>query len=38
MKISRTKTKYMMCTKQERHESIRLDGVEVKRVNAFKYL
>ena len=40
MQISRTKTKYMMCTKQEqeRRESIRLDGVELERVDAFKYL
>ena len=40
MKISRTKTEYMMCTEQEqeRRESIRLNGVELRRVDAFKYL
>lgn len=40
MIISKTKTKYMMCTEQEHDgfESVRLDDMMLDRVDAFKYL
>ena len=37
MKISRSKTEYL-CTAVEEEGSIRLDGLEIKRVDKFKYL
>ena len=40
-KLSRTKTEYMKCNfsnKLRRNEVVNLDGVELAKVNSFKYL